>query len=95
MSDAAPSSLAVRVQVQDVSIPYRTTFERRPTWKQWLVHLGRGERAVHEVEALRQVGFDIRVGTSLRVIGADGAGKSTLLRAIAGILPPISGHVEV
>jgi teichoic acid transport system ATP-binding protein len=34
-------------------------------------------------------------GSVLGVIGANGAGKSTLMRAIAGILPPTSGKVEV
>jgi len=37
------------VKVQDVSITYRTTFERVPTFKSAIVRLGRGERAVREV----------------------------------------------
>ena len=83
------------VRVEDLSITYRTTFERKPTLKQAIVRLGRGERAVREVEALKHVSFDIRVGTSMGIIGSNGAGKSTLMRAMAGILPPTSGNVEV
>jgi teichoic acid transport system ATP-binding protein len=83
------------VRVEDLSITYRTTFERKPTLKQAIVRLGRGERAVREVQALKNVTFDIRVGTSMGIIGSNGAGKSTLMRAMAGILPPTTGNVEV
>ncbi len=83
------------VRVEDLSITYRTTFERKPTLKQALVRFGRGQRAVKEVEALKHVSFDVRTGTAMGIIGANGAGKSTLMRAMAGILPPTSGSVEV
>jgi ABC-type polysaccharide/polyol phosphate transport system ATPase subunit len=41
------------------------------------------------------VSFNINHGTVLGVLGANGAGKSTLLRALAGILPPSQGRIEV
>jgi teichoic acid transport system ATP-binding protein len=91
-TDVEPT-LAVRVE--DLSITYRTTFERRPTLKQALVRFGRGQRAVKEVEALRNVSFEVYSRTAMGIIGANGAGKSTLMRAIAGILPPTSGSIEV
>jgi teichoic acid transport system ATP-binding protein len=81
--------------VDDLSITYRTTFERKPTLKQALVRFGRGQRAVKEVEALRNISFEVYTGTAMGIIGANGAGKSTLMRAIAGILPPTSGSIEV
>ncbi|MCB2175489.1 MAG: ABC transporter ATP-binding protein [Actinomycetales bacterium] len=83
------------VSVQDVTIVYRTTFEKVPTFKSAIVRLGRGERAVREVEAVNHVSFDVPRGTSLGIIGANGAGKSTLMRSIAGVLPPTSGRIEV
>ena len=83
------------ILVEDLSITYRTTFERRPTMKASLNRLGRGERIVREVEAVKNVSFEIPRGTVLGVVGHNGAGKSTLLRAIAGILPPSSGRVSV
>ncbi|MGN6334389.1 MAG: ABC transporter ATP-binding protein [Motilibacteraceae bacterium] len=83
------------VRVQDVSIHYRTTFERVPTFKTALVRFGRGERAVRTVEAVKHVSFDVHDGTSIGIIGANGAGKSTLMRAVAGILPPTEGRIEV
>jgi len=87
--------IPLAVKVDHLSITYRTTFERRPTLKQALVRFGRGQRAVREVEALRDVSFEIRTGTAMGIIGSNGAGKSTLMRAMAGILPPTSGEVEV
>ena len=83
------------VKVKDLSITYRTTFERKPTLKQALVRFGRGQRAVREVEAIKNVSFEVRNGTSMGIIGSTGAGKSTLMRAMAGILPPTVGSIEV
>ena len=86
---------ALAVKVEDLSITYRTTFERKPTLKQALIRFGRGQRAVREIEALRNVSFEVRTGTAMGIIGSNGAGKSTLMRAMAGILPPTTGSVEV
>lgn len=83
------------VTVEHVSVTYRTTFERTPTFKQAIVRFGRGQRAVREVHALRDVSFTVTEGTALGIIGANGAGKSTLIRTIGGILPPTSGRIEV
>ena len=93
VSSNGSSPLAVRVK--DLSITYRTTFERRPTLKQALVRFGRGQRAVKEVEAIKNVSFEIANGSAMGIIGSNGAGKSTLMRAMAGILPPTSGSIEV
>ncbi|HEY6414784.1 MAG TPA: ATP-binding cassette domain-containing protein, partial [Acidimicrobiales bacterium] len=45
--------------------------------------------------ALAPSTFAIPAGTSVALIGPNGSGKSTLLRAIAGLLPPRSGVLEV
>jgi ABC-type polysaccharide/polyol phosphate transport system ATPase subunit len=93
------SSLSVSertaISVEDVSVTYRTSFERAPTLRSTVLRLGRRERVVREIEAVRNVTFDVPHGTALGVVGANGAGKSTLVRTIAGILPPSEGRVEV
>jgi ABC-type polysaccharide/polyol phosphate transport system ATPase subunit len=89
------STADLAISVQDVSVTYRTTFERRPTFKQAIVRAGRRQRAVKEIKAVRNVSFDITHGTTVGIIGHNGAGKSTLMRTIAGILPPTKGRIEV
>ena len=84
-----------RIRVEDVAVTYRTSLERKPTLKSTLLRLGRRERVVHEVQALKGVSFDVPHGQVLGIVGVNGAGKSTLMRTVAGILPPTSGRVEV
>jgi teichoic acid transport system ATP-binding protein len=93
------SSLSVseqpRIRVEDVSLTYRTSLERSPTLKSTVLKLGRRERVIREVEALKHVSFTVPHGQVLGVVGANGAGKSTLMRVMSGILPPTRGRVEV
>jgi ABC-type polysaccharide/polyol phosphate transport system ATPase subunit len=85
----------IRIRVEDVSVTYRTSLEKAPTLKSTLLRLGRRQRVIREIEALRNVSFTVPHGKVLGVVGANGAGKSTLMRTVAGILPPTSGRVEV
>lgn len=45
--------------------------------------------------AIDGISFQIHDGERVGIIGPNGAGKSTLLKALAGILPPGAGRVEV
>jgi ABC-type polysaccharide/polyol phosphate transport system ATPase subunit len=83
------------VKVENLSVTYRTTIEKKPTLKKTLVRLGRRERIVRETRAVRNISFDVPHGTVLGIVGVNGAGKSTLMRTLAGILPPTEGRVEV
>jgi ABC-type polysaccharide/polyol phosphate transport system ATPase subunit len=83
------------IQVDGLRVVYRTSYEKAPTLKTTMLRLGRRQRMVREIEALRGVSLDVPHGTVLGVVGANGAGKSTLVRAMAGILPPSEGRVTV
>lgn len=48
-----------------------------------------------EIQALKEVSFDVKVGEALGLIGGNGAGKSTLLKTIAGVLKPSNGQVDL
>jgi len=47
------------------------------------------------VEALRDIAFTLRKGSSLSVIGPSGCGKSSLLFIIAGLIKPSAGRIVV
>jgi ABC-type polysaccharide/polyol phosphate transport system ATPase subunit len=83
------------IVVNDVSVTYRTSVEGKPTLRSTIGRLGRRQRIVREVEALKNVNFRIKRGAVYGVVGANGAGKSTLMRTVTGILPPTHGRVEV
>ncbi|MBE9189243.1 ABC transporter ATP-binding protein [Gloeocapsopsis crepidinum LEGE 06123] len=48
-----------------------------------------------EFWALKDVGFQLRRGEALGLVGANGSGKSTLLRIISGLIKPDTGIVKV
>ncbi len=44
---------------------------------------------------LRGLDLSLEAGTVLALLGPNGAGKTTLLLTIAGLQPPLAGHVEL
>jgi ABC-type polysaccharide/polyol phosphate transport system ATPase subunit len=100
VSDPRPQQYTVAddefsIVVHDVSVTYRTSVEGTPTLRSTIGRLGRRQRIVREVQALKDVNFRIKRGAVYGVVGANGAGKSTLMRTVTGILPPTVGRVEV
>jgi branched-chain amino acid transport system ATP-binding protein len=45
------------------------------------------------VTAVRGLNLEVADGETVGVVGPNGAGKTSLLSAIAGIVPPLAGHV--
>lgn len=83
------------IAVRDLRLTYKANVTKKPNFKEALVHFGRGERTTVTVDALKGISFDVHKGAILGVIGANGAGKSTLMKAIAGVLPPTAGEIEL
>ena len=84
---------APAVAVHDLWKSFRLYHERNQFLKAAIL---RGRRARYEeFWALRDVSFEVPVGTTFGVIGSNGSGKSTLLKCLAGILVPERGSVEI
>jgi len=86
---------AVAVSISDLSLVYRTSITKRPTFKARLKNIGRGRKHTRLVNAINEVNLQVNYGSVLGVIGSNGAGKSSLMRVISGIIPPTKGKVEV
>ncbi|MGA2584721.1 MAG: ABC transporter ATP-binding protein [Tepidisphaeraceae bacterium] len=54
-----------------------------------------GENGEASFWALREVGFEVRQGDVVGIIGRNGAGKSTLLKILSRITEPTEGRVEI
>lgn len=91
LSDFSETTISVR----DLSLTYRTNISQKPNVMEAIRNLGRRSRSTKEIQALKNISFDVKAGTVLGVVGANGAGKSTLMRTIGGIIPPTAGEVEV
>jgi ABC-type polysaccharide/polyol phosphate transport system ATPase subunit len=90
-----PEFNELTVAVRNLKLNYKTNITKKPNFKEAVLHFGQGEKTAITVEALKGVSFDVHKGTVLGIIGANGAGKSTLMKAIAGLLPPSEGEIEV
>lgn len=84
---------ATAVAVEGVSKRFRLYHERNQSLKSAIM---RGRKSVHEdFWALRDVSFDVPVGSTFGLIGSNGSGKSTLLKCLARIYYPDEGRISV
>jgi ABC-type polysaccharide/polyol phosphate transport system ATPase subunit len=85
----------VAVLARGLGIRYSLRFTRKTTMRQSFTRLLSRERGEKEFWALRDVDLRLVHGESLAVIGPNGAGKSTLLQALAGIITPSEGTIDL
>jgi ABC-type polysaccharide/polyol phosphate transport system ATPase subunit len=82
----------VAVSVDHVTKTFRLYHERNQSIKSAIM---RGRTSVHEdFLALKDVTFDVPVGSTFGLIGSNGSGKSTLLKCLAKIYWPNQGTIS-
>lgn len=58
-------------------------------------HVHRVSMRFGQVEALRNINFDLPAGETLAIVGPNGAGKSTLVKIALGLMKPNAGHAAI
>lgn len=85
----------VAIDVRDMGVRYNLHYTRKTKLRTTFANLLRPDRSRGHFWALRNVTFRVQRGESVGVIGPNGSGKSTLLLALAGIIQPSEGVIEV
>ena len=93
--DALADAQPVVIDVRDLGVRYSLRFTKKTTLRQSFANLLRRDDRPTDFWALKGVTFQLVHGESLAVIGPNGAGKSTLLQALAGIITPSAGAIDV
>lgn len=83
------------IKIENISVCYRMTYDRVKSIKEYLVQKTQGKIRYEEFWALKGIGFEVKKGEVLGIVGHNGAGKSTLLKVISGILKPTEGTLQV
>ena len=81
------------IKVENVSIKYITGDFKSIGLKEYVMRRLKGNYAVEEFWANRDITFSLEEGDMLGIIGTNGAGKSTLLKAVSGIMRPSEGTI--
>jgi ABC-2 type transport system ATP-binding protein len=89
----AEGQYPIAIEAQDLGIRFRRNRIRHRRFVDVLRKETGGARS--EFWALRHISFQVPVGESVGVVGANGQGKSTLLRLVAGTLIPDEGWVRL
>lgn len=92
LTDAAPA-----VELQNLSINFRCYHQRPSTLKEHIIgFIKTGSLKYYtKFEALSNITLTVNRGEIFGILGSNGAGKSTLLKAIAGVLKPTNGSINI
>src|SRR5713101_5817477 len=82
------------INVDDVSKAFWIPSVRRDTVREHVMGLLQ-PREFERLQVLDSVGFEVRPGEALGIMGRNGSGKSTLLKIVCGIYAPDRGRVTV
>ena len=85
----------MRVQASNVGIKYIVGDFKNLGVKDFVIQKIKGKYEAKELWAVDDVSICLEDGDFLGIIGNNGAGKSTFLKAIAGIIQPSRGFLQV
>jgi ABC-type polysaccharide/polyol phosphate transport system ATPase subunit len=85
-----PEDIAVRAE--GVSKVFRLPHRQVNTLKERVVHPTRRQQ-FEQLQALRDVSFEVRRGEFFGIVGRNGSGKSTLMKCLAGIYRADAGEM--
>jgi ABC-2 type transport system ATP-binding protein/teichoic acid transport system ATP-binding protein len=80
------------IRVEGLSVSYSAVVEIPRHERHGILSRSTRKRDIH---AVKEVSFNVKTGSATGLVGGNGAGKSTLLKAIAGILKPSEGQIEL
>jgi len=83
------------IKLENIGIRYIVGDFRNLGLKDFVIQKIKGQYKAKEFWAVENVSLQLEHGDFLGIVGNNGAGKSTLLKAIAGIMTPTKGHMEV
>jgi len=83
------------IKLDNVGVRYIIGDFRNLGLKDFVIQKLKGQYKVKEFWAVENVSLELNHGDFLGIVGNNGAGKSTLLKAIAGIMIPTRGQMQV
>ncbi|MCL2360834.1 MAG: ABC transporter ATP-binding protein [Defluviitaleaceae bacterium] len=83
------------IKLENIGIRYIVGDFRNLGIKDFVIQKVKKQYNVKEFWAVNDISFELESGDFLGIVGNNGAGKSTLLKAIAGIMTPTKGRMEV
>lgn len=83
------------IEAVDVQMAYRLNRNPVGSFKEYAIHLFKGQVQHETFLAVKGISFEVTPGEVFGVIGPNGAGKSTLMKLIARVLPPTDGRIIV
>ena len=81
--------------VKNISKKFKIGFEKNQGILARIISVFSGKEPKKDLEALKDVSFEVDSGELLGIIGNNGSGKSTLLRVIAGIYRQTGGEISI
>jgi len=85
----------IAISVEGISKKFKIPYDKQTGLKGTFINILLGKNKYRTFYPLKNIGFDIKKGEFVGIIGRNGSGKSTLLKIIAGILEPTSGTIKV